>query len=72
MYISLFAELLYVSKSNKAEVEEFDQLPAFLGYFLISFGNGIGNIVSPSYDKPGTSNLDKAILYTIYSIWLLN
>jgi len=72
IYTALFAELLYVSKTNEAEVDEFDQLPHGFGYFLISFGNGIGNIVLPSYDKPGTSNLDYAILFTIYLIWLFN
>jgi len=72
LYTALFAELLYVSKTNKAEVEEFEQLPHGFGYFLISFGNGIGNIAPPSYDKLGTSDLDYAILFMIYLIWLFN
>jgi hypothetical protein len=72
MYTALFAQLLFIVKVNRAEVEAFKQLPLGFGYFLISFGNGVGNIVNPSYDKPGTSHLDYAILFTIYLIWLFN
>jgi len=73
LYTSLFGELLYLAKSNKAEVEEYvGKLPQQLGYFFISWGNGIGNIVNPSYDKPGDTFLDKVILYVIYLIWWLN
>ena len=72
LYTALFAELMYVCKVNRAEVEEFDRVPAVIGYFLISFGNGIGNIVSPSYDVQGTSHLDYAMLYVIYLIWFLH
>jgi len=72
MYTALFAQLLFIVKVNRAEVEAFKQLPLGFGYFLISFGNGIGNITDPTYDKLGTSDLDFYILLTIYCVWTLN
>jgi hypothetical protein len=57
---------------NKKEVGEFEELPVVFGYFLISFENGVGNIYPPTYEKPGNTFLDKAILHVIYLIWILN
>jgi len=72
LFTAFFAFQLFILNSNVAEVEEYSQLPIFLGYFFISWGNGIGNIVNPSYKKFGETGLDTAILLAIYAIWLLN
>ena len=51
LFTCFFGIELYVLDSNRAEIEEYKSLPTALGYFFIAFGNGIGNIVNPSYAK---------------------
>jgi len=72
LFTAFFGFQLFILNSNEAEVEEYSQLPVALGYFFISWGNGIGNIVNPSYKKFGDTGLDTAILLTIYVIWFFN
>jgi hypothetical protein len=51
MSTAMFGLLFFVLQVNQQEVEGYPQLPSFIGYFLIAFGNGVGNIHEPSYTE---------------------
>ena len=51
LWDALFAMQLYILKSNKAEVEEFEGINTAMGYMFLAFENGIGNIQSPTVDN---------------------
>ena len=51
LWTGLFAEQFYILKSNTQDVEAFEGTNKLVGYILVAFENGIGNIVPPTVDE---------------------
>jgi hypothetical protein len=76
LWTTLFATQYLILKSNKTDVEGYDGIPTLLGYFLLAFENGIGNIQNPTVDV-WISEFDQTfsasiIIFLIYFFWFLN
>ena len=51
LWTLLFAYQFYILKSNTQDVQDFEGTNKVMGYFLLAFENGIGNIVPPTVEE---------------------
>jgi len=76
LWTGLFAIEFYVLRSNSKDAAGFEGVPTAVGYLLLAFENGIGNIQPPTVDvwvtKNGQSFSATLIVYLIYIVWFLN
>ena len=63
-------------KSNKSDAESYSGTNLFVGYFLVTYNNGIGNINPPTVDywlgKVDQIFSDKVGLFLVYVVWYFN
>lgn len=63
-------------KSNKSDAESYSGTNWFVGYFLVTYNNGIGNINPPTVDywlgKVDQIFSDKVGLFLVYVVWYFN
>jgi hypothetical protein len=72
----MFASQLYILRSNIDDVQGYEGTSAVVGYFILAFENGIGNISNPSVEL-WTSKKDQSlsasiIIFLVYFYWFLN
>jgi len=61
LWVIYFCMLGCILGANKSNAESF-HIQVSLGYFLTTYGNGIGNINNPSIDFLKDSSSDKTVL----------
>ena len=73
-WVSSFAVMSSTLGANKSNAEGYTDLTTFIGYFMVTFENSIGNINSPSIDflkdrKEKPTFLDNLCIGLIYFFW---
>lgn len=76
-WVAFFAIMSNILGANDSRANGYTDMPLFIGFFLNTFENSIGNINPPSIStlvkKEGKSIsvLDRIVIYLIYFYWWL-
>jgi hypothetical protein len=76
LWTILFAFEFYILQSNKDDVAGYIGTSKAVGYLLLAFENGIGNINPPSvgkwYSKHDQSISAGVLIFLVYAYWIMS
>ena len=78
LWTVLFSTQLNILKSNESDAQGYEGIPLGIGFVIVAFENGVGNIAGPTVDhwldksKETKGFTEALIVYGIYIVWFLN